>query len=104
MPLPKERFDEIVCELYERFANDPVSEWGEAQLDFVKRPKNEIYYYHSTLGRSIRNEFKLWEYMWEPEIIGGVDHSPDHPDQVSDRIMTALWEKLRVVYAISANT
>lgn len=38
---------------------------------------------HNTLGRWIRNEFKLWEQKWEPEIKDGVDHSPYHPDNLS---------------------
>ena len=35
------------------------------------------------LSRYIRNVTGLWDYPWKPNIIDGVDHSEEHPDQIS---------------------
>lgn len=39
--------------------------------------------WHHTLGRTIRNMFKLWTVKWEPDIKEGVDYSKSHPDSIS---------------------
>lgn len=86
---------------------EEIYSWLEGEPDyvrdaFVSSSKSELIQYHSTLGRSIRNRFKLWETKWEPivEQIDGieVDASPYHPDQVSMRIIEAVWEKAQGVY------
>lgn len=64
------------------------------QQKFMNTPREKLAVYHSSLGRSIRNEFKLWETEWKPEIINGVDHSPQHPDQISMRVIENVWDKL----------
>lgn len=66
----------------------------ENQLRFLQTPKEKLSFYHHTLGRDIRNEFKLWEAEWKPDIINGVDHSPDHPDQVSLKVIEEVWNRL----------
>lgn len=51
--------------------------------------------YHGTLGRTIRNEYKLWDTSWTPDIRDGVDYAFDHPDQVSMRVIGEVWERLK---------
>lgn len=42
---------------------------------------------HLSLGMHLRNHTKLWENPWEPELIDGVDYSPNHPDAVSGKVI-----------------
>ncbi len=62
---------------------------------FLKTPKDKLIQYHATLGRDIRNEFKLWETEWIPDIRRGVDCSPDHPDQISMKVIEEVWTLLQ---------
>lgn len=76
-----------------------VQRWFQRQSDetkkeFVESSKQNLIAYHTTLGRSIRNEFKLWEREWVPDIREGVDHSEDHPDQISMKVIEAVWDRL----------
>lgn len=50
--------------------------------------------FHMSYGQWIRNAFNLWEEHcpltpYQPMIIDGVDHSPTHPDAVSQKILHA---------------
>ncbi len=65
------------------------------QQKFLNTPKSSLIKYHSSLGRDIRNEFKLWENYWKPDIRDGVDHSPEHPEQLSMTVIETVWEKLK---------
>mgnify|MGYP003403348229 CR=1 FL=1 len=65
------------------------------QQVFINCPKNELVQFVHTLGRDIRNEFGLWNKPWTPELVGGVDVSPNHPDFVSMTIIEAVWESLQ---------
>lgn len=47
---------------------------------------------HHSLGRYIRNNYKLWEHDWVPQLENGVDMSPNHPDAISQRIIVKLYE------------
>lgn len=67
---------------------------SDIQKEFLETPREKLILFHHTLGRNIRNEFKLWEQSWEPNIINGADHSEDHPDQKSMRIIYEVWDKL----------
>lgn len=64
-------------------------------IQFVDTPRANLVRYDSLLGRMIRNEFKMWEEDWTPHIINGVDTSPDHPDQRSQRVIEQTWEQLQ---------
>jgi hypothetical protein len=77
-----------------------VENWFHKDTDenkkmFLETPKEKLISYHTTLGRSIRNEFKLWDREWKPDVRNGVDYSPDHPDQISMRVIHGVWERLR---------
>lgn len=64
-------------------------------VQFVDSPRDSLAKYHGSLGRMIRNEFKMWDADWRPDIINGVDVSPDHPDQRSQRIIEYCWDRLQ---------
>lgn len=64
------------------------------QRAFLCTPREKLTSYHNNIGRTIRNEFKLWETEWKPDIVGGIDCSPHHPDQVSMRVIEGVWDKL----------
>lgn len=65
------------------------------QQKFIDTPFEKLIRYHDSVGRSIRNEFKLWETHWTPEIKNGADYSPNHPDQISMRVIEEVWTRLR---------
>jgi hypothetical protein len=83
-------FEDMVGVVENWFHKDSVKN----KKEFLETPKDKLVMYHSTLGRSIRNEFKLWETHWTPDIRNGVDYSPDHPDQISMRVIEEVWERL----------
>ena len=81
--------------------------WFEQETEqfksiFVSCTKEQLIQYHTTLGRAIRNRFKLWELDWKPEykMVGSIqyDVSPNHPDAISMRIIEAVWEKAKEEY------
>lgn len=75
----------------------------------MKMTKGEMRGLHFYLGREIRNYYKLWDKahpltkQWfddnesksNKHIKGGVDYHPNHPDEVSDKILICIWEKLQ---------
>jgi hypothetical protein len=67
----------------------------EFVVAFVDCSRTDLVRYHHSLGRMLRNEFKMWEHDWTPEIVNGVDVSPDHPDQRSQRIIEQAWTLLQ---------
>ena len=57
--------------------------------------------YHHGFGTSVRNEFHLWhpenpftmkDYI--PELHGGTDYNPRHPDNICERILEDLYKML----------
>lgn len=84
-------FNAMVSETRRWFNKQPL----EFRIEFINTPKNSLVKYHSTIGRQIRNGFKLWETSWKPVISNGVDVSPEHPDQISHRVVEEVWETMR---------
>lgn len=77
---------------------DEVYQWlldeGEKSIEyFCATEEKNLISYHNSLGRAIRNHFEMWKHEWEPEIVNGVDHSPNHPDQISFEIIKGVWKK-----------
>lgn len=70
----------------------------EDRLHFAGCSTEDLLDYHNTLGRQIRNEYKLWSRPWEPDIVKTgnveVDYSPYHPDQISTTIIEKVAERL----------
>ena len=50
--------------------------------------------WHHSLGRLIRNEFKLWSYAWTPDERDGTDYSKSHPDSISMSVIHHVRETL----------
>ena len=86
-----ETFNKIVLEVHAELMNAPaverdafmLAEWSDVSL---------IDYHHS-LGRYIRNNYNLWHFEWEPELIDGIDYSKFHPDNISMEIIKEVWLK-----------
>lgn len=84
--------EKVIDEVYGWYLDMPVVH----QLMFQECPKGNLIEYHHTLGRNIRNEFEFWKIKWDPELVDGVDMSPDHPDAISMRIIESVWEKTQI--------
>lgn len=68
----------------------------EGQEQFLSSSKKSLIMYHHSVGRDIRNQFRLWESTWDPQLDDqGIDNSPDHPDAISMAVIEAVWERLR---------
>lgn len=67
----------------------------EFVVTFVDCPQDRLARYNDSLGRMLRNEFKMWDTEWKPEVVNGVDVSPEHPDQRSQRIIEYCWDRLQ---------
>lgn len=91
-------FDEIVDDLEQRL---PLIDKKElANMD-----QASLVTLHHGFGTWIRNSFDLWHgnpitEQWRTNeagrnLINGVDHSLDHPDAVSMRIITALHARIQ---------
>lgn len=80
--------------IVESVRRDIADNWPKETQDKFFRTgyddKNLIMYHHG-FGTYIRNKYKLWANEWEPHVVNDVDISPDHPDQVSMRIIEQVW-------------
>ena len=59
--------------------------------------KEDLISFHHTLGQDIRNSFGLWNCTWYPEIVDGVDMSPEHPDAVSMTVIEEVWSVINAI-------
>lgn len=103
----EERFEQIVVEVLRWFDKAPP----ENQQEFLdagngveriysnmphptpRKIKGSLALYHHGFGTRLRNHFGLWEHKWEPEIRNHVDHSPEHPDNISGRIIEEVHRR-----------
>ncbi|MNI53199.1 hypothetical protein D3C73_1080210 [compost metagenome] len=56
---------------------------------------------HSSLGRHLRNYAEMWKIPHVPQLIDGVDHSPDHPDAISGRVIKDFQAVVQEVYIVA---
>ena len=85
----KLNIDQIINEVYGDFLSAPEDERAE----FLAMQKSDLITLHHTLGRHIRNKYGIWSVNWEPEIVDGTDHSPNHPDNISFTVIEKVWER-----------
>lgn len=77
---------EIATKVFSQFDID-------ARKKLASYPEGDLIFLHHGVGQDIRNEFKLWETVWEPELVDGIDYSENHPDAISSRVIKQLWER-----------
>lgn len=58
-------------------------------------PEENLIEWHQSLGRHIRNKYKLWSRSWIPNIVNGIDFSEDHPDAISMKIIKEIYAMLK---------
>lgn len=84
--------DEIIDDVYR-----VVTEvWPQEERDkFFLAPIIEVdaLYGRYELMMYIRNIYRLWERPWTPVMIDGIDHSPDHPENLSYHILEEVWKR-----------
>lgn len=66
----------------------------ELYNEFANASSDELAFYHHTIGRNIRNIFGLWEHKWEPELVDGIDYSPNHPDAISMEVIKEVHRRV----------
>ncbi|MFM7009081.1 MAG: DUF6794 domain-containing protein [Betaproteobacteria bacterium] len=78
---------DVVEDLY---ANLPVDD-----LEFLKNtPEANLIQFHFSTGMRIRNYYRLWE-PGNPYVDLNDEKSPFFPDQWSQSVIEALWQKLQ---------
>lgn len=90
--------DEIIDDLEQRLLLDDKKE-------LAKTPQDQLPMMHHGFGTWIRNSYDLWHgnpitEQWRNNpagrtMINNVDHSPDHPDAVSMKIIEGLWQRVQ---------
>lgn len=90
--------NEIVDDFYPKLSPEDISE-------IRKTDRDHIFKWHHTVGMYIRNNYELWnenhpltkEWHFDSEnnfnkyVVDGIDYHPNHPDEVSNRILEAIW-------------
>lgn len=76
----------LMCEIYVNFSED----------DRVWFQNENPAAMHLTLGMHLRNHCGMWETKWVPELIDGIDHSPNHPDAISQRVIKDFQTKVNL--------
>ena len=75
----------------EWIVSDVINHLQDAQkIYLLLTPRQELFGFHHSLGRKIRNHYQLWQDNALLEEIG-----KEHPDDASGVIIEAVWEKLR---------
>ena len=82
-----EEMAQIVMEWYD----DPSHSY---KLVLKHCSEDDLISYHSTLGREIRNHFKLWV-NYVPEMYSDEDGLDNHPDEISMQVIKEVWKKLQ---------
>ncbi len=83
-------------------AIDVLKHWSDADIAKVRSiPRDKMIRYHSSVGQSIRNEYKLWDEknpltrQWTvdgPQLKDDVDVHRCHPDAVSMDVLYKIWD------------
>jgi hypothetical protein len=84
-------FEDMVTEVIGWYLKSP----DKTQIEFQRCDELGLYQYHHSIGRDIRNHFKLWEIEWQPVIVDGIDEADDHPDAVSMKIIKEVWRRVQ---------
>jgi len=94
--MPRPTINAMVAEvllMWSQLSQEQKDEWGLLEC----QEEDELIKYHHDLGRNIRNGFDLWSYAWEPDLVDGVDMSPEHPDAISMEVIRELWFHLKEI-------
>lgn len=84
--------EDRITEVVESVKNDIK---GHNEVDaFLEAANDSLIGVYGSMGRWIRNEYRLWEYKWTPEMKQGFDASPYHPDAVSYKILKRVYDEL----------
>lgn len=79
----------------DKIVDDVLLNLSVEQKNYIREhEKNDLIELHNTLGQTIRNDYKLWSYSWDPDLLNGVDCSKDHPDNLSASIIDKLHARL----------
>ena len=80
-------FEDIVCAVTSWFKN------SKDKQEFIE--SDTLTTYQHSLGKKIRNDFKLWDTEWQPVVVNGTDYSENHPDRISMRVIEEVQKRLK---------
>lgn len=82
--------DEIVDVVHRQIISSPdIADW----IDLMES-EEDLYAYHHTMGRHIRNHFGFW-FEDHPYADASDPNGDNHPDQMSHEVMVRVWRKLK---------
>lgn len=96
-------FNQVSGELIKQLPRPPVSYMVKIILDdfknFSEREKEEfittkfdnLNLFMSSLGLGIIEHFNLWAFPWKPQLVDGLDISPNHPENLALTVIQAVW-------------
>lgn len=74
----------------------------DAKLAFRSIKESQLIDIHILAGQRIRATYKLWDdanpltmLNYVPELVGGIDVNPKHPENMSYSIIRTLWQRLK---------
>lgn len=83
-------YEEMLKETVENIRREPYNDL----VEFLGTKEADLGKFHFSVGMNIRNHFKMWENTWEPKIVDGIDISPEHPDNISMKLIIDTWRTL----------
>lgn len=63
--------------------------------EFATTEFNSLAVFMPSMGMDIINTFHLWGYSWVPQIVNGVDTSPNHPEALALQVIENLWRDVK---------
>ena len=82
---------EVPNDVLDRIVQDLIDSNPGAFEVFRKEPVDALWDYHHSLGRHIRNHYRLWE---SPELVMALCKG-GHPDDASSIVIKELWRRLQ---------
>jgi hypothetical protein len=89
--LPRPPIPYMVKAILEDFKNFSDREKEE----FITTQFNNLNFFMPSLGVGIIEHFSLWAFPWRPQIVDGLDVSPNHPDNLALTVIEAVWRNLQ---------
>lgn len=79
----------ITLEDFDKFSSERYKE------EFITTEFTNLVVFMSSLGESIIDKFNLLVYNWKPQVVDGIDISPNNPYNLALTVIQAVWRNLQ---------